>query len=265
MPEGHSTDNYFIGKGILIFKPEGETAFYDLGNVPEFEFTPTIEELPHYSSREGTRFKDKTVVIEKGGEIRVVMDELNARNLSLLLMGTIDDSDPLETVVNLFDTNAISGELRFYATNEVGPQWNYFFNKVDFLPSGTLAPISEEYGQLEVTGQLASTTLGFGTAVRKNIVYADQVPLNIVPPTISGTAQVGEVLTATEGTWLYKPTSLAYAWEADGTPIGGATASTFTPTVAEVGAVITVVVTATNANGSSTPAESAATAAVIAA
>lgn len=88
-------------------------------------------------------------------------------------------------------------------------------------------------------------------------------PTNTVLPAISGTAQVGETLTALEGTWTGGP-AYTYAWEADGSAIAGATSRTYTPVVGDVGAVLTVVVTGTNSAGSAS-AESVATAAVIAA
>lgn len=88
-------------------------------------------------------------------------------------------------------------------------------------------------------------------------------PTNTVLPAISGVAQDGEVLTAWEGIWTGSPT-FTYQWEADGVVVSGATAKTFTPLTANVGDVITVVVTGTNAAGTAT-AESVGTAVVIAA
>jgi hypothetical protein len=88
-------------------------------------------------------------------------------------------------------------------------------------------------------------------------------PRNLVVPTISGVAQVGVPLTATAGDWA-GATSITYQWEADGVAVSGATGETFVPLVGNVGDLITVVVTATNSSFNTT-AESAATAAVIAA
>lgn len=61
-------------------------------------------------------------------------------------------------------------------------------------------------------------------------------------PTISGTAVVGGKLTASRGTWT-SGTAISYRWKADGEPIAGATASTFTIPSSLCGDRITVTVT----------------------
>jgi hypothetical protein len=82
--------------------------------------------------------------------------------------------------------------------------------------------------------------------------------------TIGGTAQIGQTLSASTGGWTNSPTSFAYQWSDSATgPIGGATASVYVPTSANLGHTLTVSVVATNALGSSAPATSAATSAVI--
>lgn len=80
-------------------------------------------------------------------------------------------------------------------------------------------------------------------------------PANTVLPAISGSTVVGNVLSTTNGTWNNIPTSFTYQWYSAGSPIGGATSSTYTSQVTDVGNTITVIVTATNATGS-TPATS---------
>lgn len=88
-------------------------------------------------------------------------------------------------------------------------------------------------------------------------------PVNSVAPAITGTAQDGEVLTVADGTWSGTPT-FARQWYADDVAIVGETAATYTAVTADVGKVINVIVTATNAAGSAS-APSNDTAAVIAA
>ena len=77
------------------------------------------------------------------------------------------------------------------------------------------------------------------------------VPVNVLPPAISGSAQQGQTLTCTPGTWLNSPTSYAYAWQRTGSAISGATSSTYTLTSADVGQAITCSVVASNASGPS--------------
>jgi hypothetical protein len=81
-------------------------------------------------------------------------------------------------------------------------------------------------------------------------------PVNTSLPTISGTAQVGQTLTASPGTWSGPNLHLAGQWlrcDSSGLnclAIGGATSKTYVPQTADVGYTMRVVVTASNKNGS---------------
>ena len=80
-------------------------------------------------------------------------------------------------------------------------------------------------------------------------------PAVVAPPQVSGTAQVGQTLSTSTGTWSGAPTSYAYQWQrcdANGvcTAIAGATAATYLLTPGDIGATIQAVVSATNAVGS---------------
>jgi hypothetical protein len=82
-------------------------------------------------------------------------------------------------------------------------------------------------------------------------------PVNLTPPTITGTPQVGQTLTAGNGTWSDSPTSFAYQWlrcNAGGNsciPVANGTQRTYTLVGADAGDTMRVRVTATNADGSS--------------
>jgi len=84
-------------------------------------------------------------------------------------------------------------------------------------------------------------------------------PSNTAPPTISGTAEVGQTLTADRGTWSGStPINYTYRWRrcnAAGnncSNIGGATDSTYTIKSNDLGNTLRVRVTASNSDGSET-------------
>jgi hypothetical protein len=76
-------------------------------------------------------------------------------------------------------------------------------------------------------------------------------PVNTVAPAITGTAQEGQIVTCSTGTWTGTPTiTFAYQWKRNGSNIGSATNSTYTLVTADVSQSITCQVTATNGAGS---------------
>jgi hypothetical protein len=110
---------------------------------------------------------------------------------------------------------------------------------------------------------------GIATATSSaTATVAGQGPLNTAAPALSGTAVRAGTLTATPGSWNGAGNRYAYQWQRNPgsgfADIRGATDTSYTLTVADVGASMRVVVTATNVEGSASAA-SAATSAVQAA
>lgn len=100
-------------------------------------------------------------------------------------------------------------------------------------------------------------TNGTGSAsANSNAVTPLQEPANTVAPAITGIAQTGQTLTCSNGTWSNSPTGFTYQWKRGGVDIAGATASTYLLVVADEGAAVKCTVTASNANGPGTPADS---------
>jgi hypothetical protein len=76
-------------------------------------------------------------------------------------------------------------------------------------------------------------------------------PSNTIAPVISGSSDIGSVLTTTDGTWTgTAPITYSYQWNQNGNPIIGETNSTYTLVVADYLKDITCEVTATNVAGS---------------
>jgi surface antigen len=79
-------------------------------------------------------------------------------------------------------------------------------------------------------------------------------------PVVSGTAKIGQRLTATSGTWSRSDVSLAYQWFSGANSIAGATGASYVAQAGDVGQPLTVRVTASRAGFSSATSTSASTA-----
>jgi hypothetical protein len=88
-------------------------------------------------------------------------------------------------------------------------------------------------------------TNGANTNERIDVFTASFVPVNSVAPALSGTPEVGETITTSNGTWSNAP-SFTYQWFLDGVAITGATSGTY---VTDAEGSLTCQVTATNAVG----------------
>ncbi|WP_395657348.1 hypothetical protein [Nocardioides sp.] len=88
-------------------------------------------------------------------------------------------------------------------------------------------------------------------------------PTNQVPPVISGTPAVGQVLTCSTGFWSgggpSDPIVYTYQWRRAGAPIAGETTATHTVVAADSGTALTCTVTAASSGGSASATSAAVT------
>jgi len=77
---------YYVGTGLLDWQPEGGTTFSPLGNCNQFEFTPQIQRLDHWSHMTGIRSKDFSPIVQQSGTVRLRLDEFTAKNLAMYLL-----------------------------------------------------------------------------------------------------------------------------------------------------------------------------------
>src|SRR5438128_1630741 len=131
----------------------------------------------------------------------------------------------------------------------------------------TYMPVEADVGHTLRVQEVASNAAGSSapaSSAHTEVVTAEpQAPTNTSPPTIAGTAQQGQTLTASPGSWTGSPTVYSYEWKRCGAaggscvPIPLATGPTYLLTEADVGRTLRVAVVASNAAGSSAPASSA--------
>ena len=170
-------------------------------------------------------------------------------------------------VVTKFSTGLNSGARPFYITP--GADGNLWFQ--DSNPAGI------GFGRITTTGVITEYTSGLPAGLNPyeitagpdgNIWFADEGttkaigriaiggPVNTAQPTVSGTTQQGQTLTATTGTWTgYPAPTLTYQWQdcntsgQNCTNITGATTNTYTLASGDVGNTVRVLASATNTFG----------------
>jgi hypothetical protein len=132
-------------------------------------------------------------------------------------------------------------------------QWASGGSAIPGATSQTYVLAQSDVGASVTCAVVASNAAGSGSATSAAVgPVLDLAPVNTVAPVLSGTATVGQTLSVTNGTWTNPPTSYSYDWRRNGTSIGAANQNTYGLTVADNGANITCVVTATNSGGSGT-------------
>lgn len=169
-----NTGNYRIGKGRFEFQRDNIGDFRHMGNSPGAEFTPNIERLDHFSSMEGVKEKDASIVLERGGTLTLTLEEWTPENLAIAILGTVDTGAVGGPTVEIFNEDAVEGALRFISNNDYGPRWNFDWYRVSFIPSAAINPISDEWGQMEVeaevlVSQTAPNVGKFGVAQLTNL------------------------------------------------------------------------------------------------
>jgi hypothetical protein len=146
-----------------------------------------------------------------------------------------------------------------------GYQWLAAGTPVSGATASTYAPSSDQVGKkisVIVTASKSDYNSASKTSAETTAVPAPVVT-TVSVPTISGIARTGDTLTATPGTWSPNDgLTYAYQWLANGTPISGATASTYKVTATELTKKMSVKVTASRSGYTGGTATSAPTAAV---
>lgn len=93
--QGGSPANYTIGAARFWFNrladeasnPKKYEGWFDVGNIVDHNLEQPIEVLDHFTTRSGTRTKDRSLVRQISEEIVFTLDELSVENLRMFLRG----------------------------------------------------------------------------------------------------------------------------------------------------------------------------------
>jgi len=128
-------------------------------------------------------------------------------------------------------------------------QWKRAGTNISGATANTYALVTADAGAAITVTVTATNAAGNTSATSAATGAVLGVPVNSVLPAISGTTNVGQTLTTTNGTWSGSPT-YSYQWLRNGSAISGATASTYLLVAGDATTNVSVTVTATNGAGS---------------
>ena len=126
-------------------------------------------------------------------------------------------------------------------------QWNRGGTPIDRATDSTYLLGQDDIGTT-ITVTVTGSKPGYATTEATSEPTAPVTALEFTDsptPSISGTAARDQTLTADPGTWSPEPDSLTYQWSRGGTPIDGATDSTYLLGQDDIGTTVTVTVTGT--------------------
>lgn len=97
----------------------------------------------------------------------------------------------------------------------------------------------------------ATNSEGSANVLATSVGPIEAAPANLTLPVISGTLNVGDTLTVTDGTWSGVPTpTITYQWRVDGSDVMGATTNSYVLQAGDATFMVDCRVTATNTRGS---------------
>lgn len=206
-----------------------------------------------------------------GGTVTLEPSESAQETIDILVAAgagaTIDVEPPENTELPSITGTARVGEVltgddgEWSGTPEpvLTHQWRADGEPIEGATDTTYGPVEGDIGKVITLAVTGTNGGGESTAVSEPtapVSPALVAPVNTAPPAITGDAELGALLTATDGTWDGSPPiTYTYNWqrspdgEDDWTAIG-AIVATYTLVEADEGQFIRCVVTATNAAGS---------------
>lgn len=179
----------------------------------------------------------------------------NFSPVDLTQVGTGSSSSPTSgNLVTNFANELIFGVIGW---STVGAMTAHSYTELDNVAGSTHSMETQEdivsaTGTFAVTGTLASA--GSPSWVSLAVGYSDTAngakPSNTTTPVITGSGVLGMQLTCSQGAWSNTPTAYSYQWKRDGTNVS--TGAHYLVTTADVGHVLSCVVSASNKYGSTT-------------
>lgn len=252
---------------VVILQANGWTTFATIAGQNYVSMTS-----PASGNNNNVSFEGRTYSASPGQTINVPSFDAgilqangwtNSYSVTLQALSLSSSTFNDELVAGAVVANVLNTSGGVIALNALSPPGSLTISGTQILVGQTppSAPAAITFNLVET---LAGATNSPRTTSGFSISETVGAPLNTAAPSISGTAQVGQSLTASNGIWTNSPTAYSFFWTYSGGGSVGGTPSgnTYLPVSADVGQQIIVSVMAANAAGDSALASSAPTSAV---
>ncbi|MCQ4311689.1 hypothetical protein NAV33_07245 [Pseudomonas stutzeri] len=143
--------NYTLGRGQIQFGqfkpgtqiPRGERYF---GNTPEFGISAEQENLDHYSSDEGVRKKDESVLLQLDYTGSLTTDHISPENMAIFFLGEASKVTTVAATAVEFSFDEIEQGLSYQlGTSDATPSGVRKVANVTFTGTGATAEAGVDY------------------------------------------------------------------------------------------------------------------------
>ena len=201
-----------------------------------------------YSTTSGSSFGSATLASLKSFQAtagRSPSGNVDANTWAALFMA-LDSSQPaVSGTAKVGQTLTVDAGTWGPGTVALSYQWYRDSSAIGGADGTSYAVQADDAGSklsVEVSGLKTGYTVTARTSAATSMV--DNASFTATPdPTVSGTAKIGQTLTASTGTWKPTPAKLTYQWLRGGKAISGATKSSYKVLVDDAGAKLSVAVT----------------------
>jgi hypothetical protein len=176
----------------------------------------------------------------------------SSKSRKLFIARTAQVANVKPKAVSLGQPRRIPGyDQGFEVATSVALKGGRIYENVVFVRLDRVFVQMIEEGTRPITLAVTSRYTG---AIGRHIA-TELAPVDISVPTVTGTAQQGQTLTATAGRWTAPDATFTYQWQdcdaagANCVDVAGATSQTYAVTAGDVGKTVHVVVKATNRFG----------------
>jgi len=154
-----SIENYTIGGLRFYFAPATTTnpwalgSYLYLGNVVTGGFNSAINFLDHFTAKSGSRKKDRSLVQEVTLTLNLTVDEPNADNMNLFMLGNMGASSP-GVVFNPFTKLEVLGGAVLVGVSSTGNEFKWTVNRATFKPDGDFSLNDQDWSQFQFVLEL---------------------------------------------------------------------------------------------------------------